>query len=561
VLDLERILSQPEGQYFERKSLWAGSREKRTTRDRREVRDEIAEYVAAFANADGGTLVLGVEDDGLPTGHGYPAEEVANMLRVPERRLKPPQGPGRTELHGGQELLVFEVTPAEQAVMVVGNGFPRRVDDTVVQESEAAINAIKARNRVESVELDVAQGVGFGSLDVDLIRKAQNSAGLEHLAPEDYLCERRLADYRGSELVLRKGAVLLFASRARYIEHPNAGVRIFQVHGTERLTGSRHNVHELPRVEGSLPSVIERAYDAIGGERGLIRRSARLHDLFFREMPEYPTFVWQEALVNAVAHRDYRIQGRGVEVYVYEDRMEISNPGALLPEVELDRLRRREPVHYSRNPRITRVLAELSIMREQGEGIPRMFEEMEQSWLPMPELRAGPDAFTVILRNEPILQTPDAHWVDYVRSLPLSHRQRRALVAYPRGWFSNAEYQRLNEVDRDLSYRDLRELLRLGLIATEGRGRGTRYLVNIPPREAQKAPTPSQVLTGRMQERGYIQNSDYRDVFGVDRYAASKALAQLTLSRVLRQEGERRGTRYRPGPRWDAWVSGEARGA
>lgn len=555
MLDLERLLAQPEGQYFERKSLWDRPPKGIKVLDRRKVRDLIAENVAAFANADGGTLVLGVDDDGTPSGHGYPPEEVEKMLRVPEQRLAPPQRAGAAFPWKGQELLVFEVPSAEKAVMVVGDGFPRRVDDIVVQESEGAINAIKARSRVESVELDAAIGYGVGALDLDLIRKAQLSAGLTALTPEEYLCERRLADYRGDELVLRKGALLLFALHARDIDHPNAGVRIFQVHGTERLTGSRHNVHELPRIEGSLASVIERAYDAIGG---LIRRSARLHDLFFREMPEYPTFVWQEGLVNAIAHRDYRSQGRCVEVWLYDDRMEVISPGGLVPEVDVGMLRRREAVHHSRNPRITRVLAELSLMREQGEGIPRMFDEMEQSWLPMPELRSGAETFSVILYNEPILQTPDPEWVRYIRSLPVSHRQRRALVAYPSGHFSNAEYQKLNEVDRDLAYRDLKELTRLGLVASEGKkGRGAKYTVVMQlPTLEKPVPTPSQVLAGRMKEQGYIQNADYRDVFGVDRYTATKALGQLALSEVLRQEGEKRGTRYLPGRKWDEWAAG-----
>ncbi len=140
---------------------------------------------------------------------------------------------------------------------------------------------------------------------------------------------------------------------------------------------------------------------------GLQSFGAVPHDLFFREMPEYPTFAWQEALVNAVAHRDYRAHGRSVEVWLYEDRLEVISPGALLPEVGVERLRQREPVHYSRNPRLTRVLAELSLMREQGEGIPRIFEEMEQSWLRLPEFQADEHTFKIVLRNQPILETPD----------------------------------------------------------------------------------------------------------------------------------------------------------
>lgn len=552
--DLSRLLTQPEGQYFDRKSLWHGPRDQPRPRDRRRVRDEIATYMAAFANADGGVLVMGAEDDGTITGHRYPDEAVELMLRTPEQRLSPPQPRGQRFQWQGHELLVFEVSGAERAVMVHGDGFPRRVHDEVILESEEAINAIKARGRVESVELDPVPGVGLDALDPDLMGRAQERAGFADVEPAEYLVERRLADYRGRDLVLYRGALILFSRRARDIDHPNAGVRIFRVDGTVRLTGSRHNVQELPRIEGALPLVIERAYESIGR---LIRRSARLHDLFFREMPEYPTFAWQEAIVNAVAHRDYRTQGRCVEVWLFDDRMEVTSPGALPDEVDPAMLRRREPVHCSRNPRITRVLAELALMREQGEGIPRMFEEMEQSWLPLPALHADSHGFTIVLRNEPILETPDPQWVRRVQSLPISHRQRRVMVANPVGNFANAEYQALNEVDRDTAYRELKELVDIGLLTTTGRGRGARYTVRREAVEAGQEPlTPPRVLALQMEREGSIQNMDYRDAFGVDRRAALAALNDLVEHGVLVREGERRAARYKPGSAWHAWANG-----
>jgi len=551
--DLSRLLVQPEGQYFDRKSLWHGPRDEQRPRDRRQVRDQIVSYVAAFANADGGTLVLGVEDDGTVSGHGYPDEAVEQMLLAPAQRLRPPQPEGRRVHWQEHELLVFEVAGAERAVMVHGDGFPRRVHDEVILESEEAINAIKARGRSESVELDLAPGAALEALDADLLRRAQHRAGLPDLEPGEYLVERRLAAHRGDDLVLHKGALLLFARRASSIEHPNAGVRIFRVDGSERLSGTRHNVQELPRVEGSLPTVIERTYRTIGG---LIRRSARLHDLLFRELPEYPTFAWQEALVNAVAHRDYRTQGRCIEVWLYDDRMEVTSPGALPPEVDIARLRRREPVHCSRNPRLTRVLGELALMREQGEGIRRMFEEMEQSWLRLPELRSDRHSFTVVLSNEPIFETPDPEWVREVGSLPINVRQRRVLVAYPRAAFANADYQALNDVGRDTAYRELRELVDLRLVApTGGRGRGARYR---RAADAGRVGTPKgrAALVGRMRREGRLRNADFRECLALSRTASKREAARLVASGVLLAAGAGRGAHYVPGPGWEGWTDG-----
>ena len=87
--ELRALLQRDEGQFVEFKSLWDQRPGARRPLDRRQARDLAAEYVAAFANADGGTLLLGVEDDGQPTGHGYPEEALRDLLAVPERRLRP----------------------------------------------------------------------------------------------------------------------------------------------------------------------------------------------------------------------------------------------------------------------------------------------------------------------------------------------------------------------------------------------------------------------------------------------------------------------------------------
>ena len=555
--DLDRLLAQDEGQYFERKSLWEGPPGSKTLRDRREVRDEIAENVAGFANADGGTLVMGVENDGRITGHGYPDEAIQDFLAVPVRRLNPTQPPGIQATHRGHEILIFSTDAAPQAVMVTGDGFPRRCHDQVVHESEEAINAIKGRNRRERYEEEICPGVRVGDLDSGLIRRAAMAAGLGALPPDEYLMERRLADRRGEALVLRRGAVLLFAAGARTIDHPNAGLRIFRVNGTERLTGPRHNVQELPRTEAALPALIEQTHRTISG---LIRTSARLHDLFFREMPEYPTFAWQETIINAVAHRDYRAQGSCVEVWLFEDRMEVRSPGGLLPEVELSRLQRRERVHVSRNPRIVRVLAELAMMREQGEGIPRIFEEMEQSYLPMPDLVADRHSFMIILRNTPIFDTGDTAWVEHVRNLPINARQRRVLAAFKGGRFASADYQRLNQVDRDTAYRDLREMIAKGLLegpARPGRGAQYRVLVKAPKPQAL---FPREALAQVMEKEGAIKSVHYQRVFGVSRHQATEQLSALVDAGILCREGERRGARYLPGPAWQVGLGGAPSG-
>lgn len=146
-LDLPRLVRGPEGLYFERKSLFEGPEGQKKARDRQAIRDDVAAVTAAFANADGGTLVLGVEDDGTVTGHHLPETAVDDILMVPERRLTPPLRRGERAAVEGHEILVFEVESAPIPVMVQGDGYPCRVGDAVVRMDAAAHTRRRLRAR------------------------------------------------------------------------------------------------------------------------------------------------------------------------------------------------------------------------------------------------------------------------------------------------------------------------------------------------------------------------------------------------------------------------------
>ena len=391
--DITPFLDQDEGQHFDRKSLFEGASGTKQLRDRRAVRDQVAEYVAGFANAEGGILILGIEDDRSLTGHRLPADALSSLLATPCARLRPAQPRGFVITVEGHELIVFDVPTADRPVQVIGNGFPLRIGDQTVQVSESHISALKWQGMAESWESRPSDSK-LDALDDQLLAKARQGAGLSALSDEEYLLRRKLADRRGREIVFRKAAELLFARLGP--DHPNAGVRLFRVIGTERRTGPEHNVEERPRMEGNLPAVIEEASGVISS---LLRRPSRLVGNQFREVPEYPDFAWREALLNAIAHRDYGVEGAGTEVWLFEDRMEVVSPGALAGNLTTDELLTLRRVHRSRNPRIVRVLVDLGFARDQGEGIPRMFTEMKDAFLPQPSIEATNRSVTVALRN------------------------------------------------------------------------------------------------------------------------------------------------------------------
>lgn len=126
--------------------MFEGPPGRKRPRDRRQVRDQVAECVAAFANAEGGVLILGIEDDGAVSGHGLPEPALRSVLKTPGARLNPPQPDGFLVPSGGEQLIVFDVTVSNTPVMVVGNGFPLRVGDQTVRVRETQIRALKRQN-------------------------------------------------------------------------------------------------------------------------------------------------------------------------------------------------------------------------------------------------------------------------------------------------------------------------------------------------------------------------------------------------------------------------------
>ena len=506
--ELRRLLAGGEGQFVEFRSLWDHGGPRRRVVDRAAARAMLAEAVAAFANSDGGTLLLGVNDDGTPSGHGYPDEVVNRLLSVPAQRVTPPLRPRcqRIELDGA-EVIVVAVEPSAEAVMVEGNGFPYRVGDAVVRETQESINHRKIGYRRSGFEQRICLDATLEDLDLGLAEQflaRVAEAGRDVL---DVLERYRLVHHAGAQRWrITNAALLLFARESTLRWHPNAEARVFRVDGTERQHGGQRNVRRLAQFDWPLARLIDGLADLVGSH---IRRSEVLRGLYFEDTPEYPDFAWQEALVNAVAHRDYDDFGRGIEVWLYDDRMVVSSPGALVPPVTLDRLRAGGIVHASRNPLLVRVLSAAGITRNEGEGVARMFREMDGMGLAPPEFGSDDDACVVTLRNE-------------------STQARNGDQRHP-----SADAAGMH---RRLSAADAPEADAAPVPAAETRLAQLRlHLLSLTP-----------LLDGK----GAVSNSDYRSIFGVDRRQALADLTTLTDAGLLELRGTKRGAHYvRPTPR------------
>ena len=541
--NVEWILRREEGPFFERKSCYdrtTGSPRRRGVRD---VARDVAETLTAMANADGGILVLGLEDDGTVTGVDYPDDRLEVLRRVAETHVRPPlKVRFRQEELQGKKTLLFETDWSPEVHQLTDGRYLLRIGESNMPFPADQIESIKAGKRRRVAEARFVPAASLSDLDGSLLTEFRERTGLVH-SDQELLQHYRLAEPRDGRLILSLAALLLFGKDpGRW--HPRCGIDFVKYEGTERRLGAELNIVKRAWLEAPLVRLIEMTYQAVEPH---IRERQRLVDLFFEERLEYPTFAWQEAIVNGVAHRDYGYEGLGIEIWMFDDRLEVRSPGQLVEPVTLERLRRRERIHASRNPRIVRVLTDWDYMREQGEGVPRMFEVMERGGLYPPEFRLEAEViFTVVLRNTPVYGLETARWLKQFETLGLSGDQKR-LLAYARGHggtFTSRAYQKLVGVDLYTASRDIKDLIRKGIVRLPRKG-GRVYELCSPETGVMPERPPEYVaLEPILEQRGFVKNKDIRSTLGISRRQATRVAEQLCNLGLLKPEGERRWRRY-----------------
>jgi ATP-dependent DNA helicase RecG len=540
-MDWSWVKEQPEGQFLERKSAYDQTGGALHPRPVKEVVRDIAEALVAMANADGGTVVLGIEDDG--TVSGVPERYDPEKVRAQIHDLTRPRLNFRLSevLLEGKPTWVFETDWSAEVHQLTDGRYLLRIGSQTQPFPAADIEAMKRSRLQRATEMQFPPDASLEDLDLNLLEELGRRSGMS-LSPEEILIHYRLAERANGHLRLTLAAVLLFGKDlTRW--HPRCGIEFVRWQGKERKTGAELNITKRLRMEAPLVRLVEEAFRTI---QTYIPERQYLVDLFFEERFAYPTFAWQEAIVNAVAHRDYRLQGLGIEVHLFDDRMEIWSPGELVEPVTLDRLRRRERVHTSRNPRIVRVLTAFGYMRELGEGIPRMFEVMEREGLRPPEFRLEGGRFVVTLHSTPIYRPETMRWLRRFEEQGLTRHQTRLLAyAYEHGGrFTSRAYQKLVGVDIYTASRDIKDLIRRGIVRLT-RPRGRVYeLVPEPEKAPREKPPELLALEPILREKGYVKNEDIQRVFAVSRMQALRLLNRLTDQGFLRKEGKGRGARY-----------------
>lgn len=508
---------------------------------KRGVATDVRDTIAAMAMTEGGLIVHGVDDQRRIVGCPLSQNTQDRITRI--------------AMECGVDVQIREVTVADLGLTITaipavrgrivttpdGRLLRRVGGDSQPLRGDAMARFVREREQRTAEDQPV---VTFdpATFSVEAINEALLADGRSRI--DAARVPRALANLRVAiaasppldQRVLR-AAVVLFARDPRDVVR-GAAVQLVRRSGTGPGTGP-----SIERTEcaGPLAETIACSMDFIsrhGGGLEVVTGDRR------EALPAYPPTVVREAVVNALAHRDYGLAGATVDVTMWDDRVQVRSPGGLPGHITVDNMRGE---HYSRNPRIMRVLKTLGYVEEYGEGVDRMFREMEARLMEPPTFEATADSVTVTLRNRGLVDVDDRIWLNQLGADELRRDEARVLVAARRegGVTPRALRAWMPEGDIDGI---LARMVSKGLLRRVGVRGGSRYVLSdtTVARAGTGLPDDRQTLLDEIRDRGSLSSAEGAMLVGRDVAYARGLLNELVEAGLARAEGRTRARRYHP---------------
>lgn len=431
---------------------------------------EIAERLCGMANTrTGGVIIFGVADAGREIVGLEDANASLDLTLRAARMLKPTLvlPPPTTSVIDDKTVLVVEV-PRSQGVLYQSSGvfWVRKGTHTVpmsVEEISLHLNAAGALHW----ETALCRNATLEDIDPRLVegylalRDERSRQNLRHASLEDILVGLHCAGADPETGALRPTNVgVLMFGRAPQWRIPHS--EIVCVRYADTIGVRKYENRKI--LTGTLTELIDQAgefirqYLVVGGEIIGFKRV---------DLPEYPFEALREAVVNAVAHRDYALEGQAIRIFFYADRVEIRSPGLLPFGVTLDDIVQLRAQSRPRNPTIVQFLRDVpGYMERIGMGIRMMVQEARQLGIPDPEF-AEPHEFAVTFRNGRDVAAEQS---------PFNSRQLLALeLIRQQGSITSRDYTDATGVSESTALRELRAMVERGAIVAQGKTRGMRY--------------------------------------------------------------------------------------
>jgi len=420
--------------------------------------DRVLKDLAAFANTEGGTVVIGVSKDAKIKGIDLSNKE---LERITEKII------GKLGIHPDievkemKEKKILKISVQKSRIPVSFNGrYYERVGNTTREMKPERLRQFFLRGaRWDSL---INEDAEFNEIDEETVRmfiKMGKAKGRLTVFDENVdiktLFEHLKLANKGK---LTNAAIILFG-RDPQKYFLNAILRVIRLKNEITLIGDRLINSNLFRqvVEG------EETIKNFIGVRYEIKELVR------KEIWDYPLPAIREALINALIHRDYFRWNVQTQIKIFDDYIWFYNIGGLPEGITLDQLK--EP-HSSvpRNPLIVHTFYLAGLIEEMGSGIGRIMEAMKSAGLPEPEFKEEMGGFSVYFRK-------DIYNEENLRKMGLNERQIKAVMyVKEKGKITNKEYRTINGVSDETARLELNDLVKKEIFTSKGKGRSVKYV-------------------------------------------------------------------------------------
>jgi ATP-dependent DNA helicase RecG len=437
---------------------------------------ELAATMVAMANSAGGKLYLGIKPS---SGKVQGIEDLqpaidrvfqASLLADPTLVIPVPKVIKAAQ----SELLEITIPEGLPHVYSFEGRFYYRQGKQTTPIPARHLRQLLVERGMVSFESRLPLGVSYGDLDpAQIERYAQtyfSAAKINYqdadLGIDELLLQRGCLKQVEDELRPTYAALLLFGrTPQRWLPAAN----ILAARFSDVSFGDRFIKEEL---NGSLIQQLQQAENFLQAN---LQSVVRLVGFAHQETLEYPFEAVRELMVNAIAHRDYNVQGDNIHLNIFTDRLEVTSPGNLPGPINLTNI---YEARFSRNPVIVQVLSDLGYVERLGYGLDRVATMMRENSLSPPKLEEVARTFRVTLFNSPA-QDAAARDTSQYRLEDINPRQISALnYLGTRRRITNREYQQLcPEMHPETLRRDLADLVSRGILIKIGEKRATYYIL------------------------------------------------------------------------------------
>lgn len=506
----------------------------------------------AFANNKGGTLYFGVEDNGEVTGcdGNY---DLQNIIESIYEKTRPSIFVDPEEIeYNGKKVIALTVasdgithaTTDGRCLKRLGkNSKPFYPDEMSNRYSEIQSSDFSGRILSDSTEDDI------NKLEVYKLKeklKARNpESTLADMDDIAFLRDLALAKSDSGNIKLTV-AGLLFVGKEQSINRLLPQAEVIYLHYSET------NLEEYDaRLDMKAPiiSVIDRLSEKIQDSNRIVNVQV---GLFRLEIADFPEKVFQEALLNALSHRDYQSQG-AVYVKHYPNKIVIENPGAFLDGITEENIITHPSV--PRNKLIAETLQHLKYVQRTGQGVDIIFREMLSSGKPFPEYRSYNDAVSLTIYSA----VDDVDFVKFIANeenelgrtfslselMVLRYLKDNSKITVP-------ETERLIQGDRDQAQNACNNLKRYGLIELSG----NEYMltakiydelknsVDYTKDKAIQYIKAREMILEYIRDRGFINNELVRELCGFSQKQARIILQRMRKENLIELSEKGRYAKY-----------------